>query len=194
MKRMYNKNVAKIFIISLILIGVIFGLLYFNLQSDLNKSVILSKMDSLSTVISKQHQNLIFTHIITIIILVFLAYSIIGVPLVFFYLFYESTSIGFLTASFYSAFKVKGLLFSLIYIVVCKLIYLIFLVYLSYISLKISKKMLKTLILKENESLYHHLKNMFLKVVISIIIVLCYDLFLYFLANPILNLFSFLIK
>lgn len=115
MKRMYNKNVAKIFIISLILIGVIFGLLYFNLQSDLNKSVILSKMDSLSTVISKQHQNLIFTHLITIIILVFLAYSIIGVPLVFFYLFYESTSIGFLIASFYSAFKVKGLLFSLIY-------------------------------------------------------------------------------
>ena len=194
MKRMYNKNVAKIFIISLILIGVIFGLLYFNLQSDLNKSVILSKMDSLSTVISKQHQNLIFTHLITIIILVFLAYSIIGVPLVFFYLFYESTSIGFLVASFHSAFKVKGLLFSLIYIVVCKLIYLLFLVYLSYISLKISKKMLKTLILKENESLYHHLKNMFLKVVISIIIVISYDLFLYFLANPILNLFSFLIK
>ena len=58
----------------------------------------------------------------------------------------------------------------------------------------LSKKMLKTLILKENESLYHHLKNMFLKVVISIIIVLSYDLFLYFLANPILNLFSFLIK
>lgn len=194
MQRTNHKNIAKVFILSLIVIGLLFGIIYYNLQSELNKSVILTKIQDLPNIIKSTHQNTIIFHLIAIIILVFLAYSIIGMPLILFYLFYECTSLGFLLASFYGSFKLSGILFGIVYLIICKLIYIIFLVYLSYIALKISKKLLRTLVLKENESLYQHLKNMFMKLGIAFVFVLIYDLFLYFCANPILKIFLFLLK
>ena len=193
MKRMKNKNAAKVLIITLILLGILFGIIYFSMQSDLNKTVIMEKMMGLKNTIKTTHQNMILPHLITIIALVFLSYSIIGVPLILFYLFYECTSIGFLLASLYSAFKLKGILFGLIHILVCKCIFILCLVYISYLALKITKKLLRVLIFKENDSLYLHLKNLFLKLGITLGVIVVYDLFLYFFANKILNIFLFLI-
>ena len=65
--------------------------------------------------------------------------------------------------------------------------------YISYIALKITKKLLRVLIFKENDSLYLHLKNLFLKLGITLGVIVVYDLFLYFFANKILNIFLFLI-
>ena len=193
MKRLKTNNVAKIFIITLLIGGFLFGIIYFHLQNDLNKTLIAKKITELASLIKTTHQNMIFNHLLIIIALVFLAYSIIGIPLILFYLFYESTSIGFLIASLYSSFKIKGVLFGLIYTIISKLPFIIFLVYISYIALKITKKLLRVLIFKENDSLYQHLKNLFLKLGIAIIAILLYDLFLYFLANKILKLFLFLL-
>lgn len=193
MKRIQSSKVAKIFITTLIITGIIFGILYFNWQSEINKSVIITQMQGLKNIVSSSHQNMIITHLITTVILLFLAYSIIGMPLILFYLFYECTSIGFLLASFYASFKLKGLIFGLIYTLLCKTLYILCLIYITYIALKISKKLLRTLILKENDSLYVHLKGLFTKLAIVFVGILIYDLFLYFFANPILKLFLFLI-
>ncbi len=194
MKRLKNSNVAKIFILTLLICGLLFGIIYFNLQNDLNKSLITEKMSDFANIIKTTNQNMILNHLLIIIILMFLAYSIIGMPLILFYLFYESTSIGFFLASIYSIYKIKGLLFGIIFIIISKLPFILFLIYISYIALKITKKLLRVLIFKENDSLYQLLKNLFLKLAIAIITILIYDLFLYFFANKILKLFLFLLK
>ena len=151
-------------------------------------------MSDFANIIKTTNQNMILNHLLIIIILMFLAYSIIGMPLILFYLFYESTSIGFFLASIYSIYKIKGLLFGIIFIIISKLPFILFLIYISYIALKITKKLLRVLIFKENDSLYQLLKNLFLKLAIAIITILIYDLFLYFFANKILKLFLFLLK
>ena len=194
MKRLKNSNVAKIFILTLLVCGLLFGIIYFNLQNDLNKSLITEKMSDFANIIKTSNQNMILNHLLIIIILMFLAYSIIGMPLILFYLFYESTSIGFFLASIFSIYKIKGLLFGIIFIIISKLPFILFLIYISYIALKITKKLLRVLIFKENDSLYQLLKNLFLKLAIAIITILIYDLFLYFFANKILKLFLFLLK
>ncbi len=189
MKRIKEKNTAKVFIITLLVLGILFGIIYFSMQSDVNKSLITQKMLGLENTIKTSSQNMILPHLIIIIALVFLSYSIIGVPLILFYLFYECTSIGFLLAAFYNSFKFKGILFGLIYTFICKLIFILCLIYISYIALKITKKLLRILIFKENDSLYAHLKNLFLKLGIALGVIIIYDLFLYFFANKILTLF-----
>ncbi len=189
MKRMKTKSAAQIFIVTLIVLGILFGIIYFMVQNDLNKTLIVEKMMGLENTIKTTHQNMLLPHLITIIALVFLSYSIIGVPLILFYLFYECTSLGFLIASFYSAFKIKGILFGLLFILISKVIYILCLIYISYIALKITKKLLRVLIFKENDSLYLHLKNLFLKLGITVCVIVLYDLFLYFFANKILSLF-----
>ncbi len=194
MKRLKNSNVAKIFILTLLICGLLFGIIYFNLQNDLNKSLITEKISDFANIIKTTNQNMILNHLLIIIILMFLAYSIIGMPLILFYLFYESTSIGFFLASIFSIYKIKGLLFGIIFIIISKLPFILFLIYISYIALKITKKLLRVLIFKENDSLYQLLKNLFLKLAIAIITILIYDLFLYFFANKILKLFLFLLK
>lgn len=194
MKRMYSSNVAKIFIISLVVCGILFGLLYFNIQDASNKDIIVSSFQNINELVKTTHQNMIARHLITIIILIFLAYSIIGVPLILFYLFFETTAIGFIIASSYATYKISGVIFSLIYILICKIPYILCLLYISYIALKITKKMLRILIYKENESIYLMLKNLFLKIAITSIGILIYDVLMYFFANKILNLFLFLLK
>ena len=189
MKRIKSSNVAKIFILTLIIIGILFGIIYFIMQSDLNKNLIAEKIIGLENTIKNTHQNMILPHLIIIITLVFLSYSIIGMPLILFYLFYECTSLGFMLAAFYSTFKIKGILFGLLFILLSKLIFILCLIYISYIALKITKKLLRVLIFKENDSLYLHLKNLFLKLGITIGVTVAYDLFLYFFANKILTLF-----
>ncbi len=194
MNRMKQFNVAKIFIITLIIIGIIFGIMYFYMQEDLSKTLIYDKLANISSIIKDSNQKMIVVHLITIVILLFLSYSIIGMPLILFYLFYECTSLGFLIASFYASFSIKGVIFALIYILISKAIYIICLVYICYIALKITKKLLRVLLLKEQESLYTLLKNLFLKLGIALVVIIIYDLFLYFGANKILSFFLFLLK
>ena len=193
MKRMHSNNVVKIFLISLIVVGVLFGIIYFNLQTDLNKTLVAEKLTNLASVINSGSQNMIIPHLVIVTLLIFLAYSIVGMPVILFYLFYECTSIGFLWAALYGSYKLKGLAFGLIYTVISKLLFIVCLIYISYIALKTTKKLLRILVLKENESLYQLLKSLFLKLGIILGIVLTNDLFLYFIANKILKFFLFLI-
>ena len=194
MKRINTRNVAKIFILSLIISGITFGIIYYNMQNNSNQSLIVTKVQEISNKISSTHQNVLLKHMLTIIILIFLSYSIIGIPVILFYLFYECSSIGFLIAAFYSTYKFKGAIFLTIFTIISKIPFLLFIIYISYISLKITKKMINVLIFKENDSLYQILRNFMLKLIVIIIAAIIYDLFLFFFANKFLKLFLFLLK
>ncbi len=193
MKRLKSSNVAKIFLLTLVVTGIIFGLFYFNIQNTANKTLIAEKLSGLENIIKTTHQNMIIEHLIIIIILVFLSYSIIGLPFILFYLFYECTSIGFFIGALYNSFKVKGLFFGVIFTIISKLLFILCLLYISYIALKITKRLLRVLIFKENDSLYKLLKNLFLKLGVVVLGILIYDTLVYFFANKILKLFLFLL-
>ena len=135
--------------------------------------------------IKTTHQNMIIEHLIIIIILVFLSYSIIGLPVILIYLFVECTSIGFFIGALYNSFKLKGLLFGVIFTMISKLLFILCLLYISYIALKITKRLLRVLIFKENDSLYKLLKNLFLKLGVVVLGILIYDTLVYFFANKI---------
>ena len=194
MKRLQTSNALKVFITTLITIGFISGICYFLLLNDINKTNIINKVSTISDLINSTHQNMILKHFIITIILFFLAYTIIGVPIIVFYLFYQSASIGFLISAFCSVYHIKGIIFGSVFAIICQLLYLIVLIYITYLSFKISKKMLRVIILKEPDSLYEAIKGLFAKLVVIISIVLIYDLLLYFFANNILKVFLFLIK
>ena len=65
--------------------------------------------------------------------------SYIGVPLFILILIYEVLSCGIVTSYFVSSYAINGLLFSLVYLLIFKIIYWFLLLLLSFYSLKLIK-------------------------------------------------------
>lgn len=186
-----NKKIL-IFTLSLMLIGIILGIVYYLLQSKGIKLVITNELVNIKEVINNSKNNILF-HFLVITIVFLLGFIIIGIPFILFYLFYEAMSLGFLIAIFTSNYGFKGLLFSLLFILINKFIYLLILSYISLNSLKTSKNILKSFILKTNDTINNLIRNNISKYLIIILINLVNDLLILFIGSRILKLFIFLV-
>ena len=76
---------------------------------------------------------------ILILILLGIAVSFIGIPFFVFYLTLEIILCGFITCSFIISFSLKGLLFSLIYLIIFKIIIWFLLLLIGFYSIKLIK-------------------------------------------------------
>lgn len=118
-----------------------------------------------------------------------LSFTGIGIVILMAYLFFEGMSIGFISAYFVSIYKIKGFVYSICYILTYKaiLIFLIIIIILKYMKLV---NMIIKLIKKENVNITKTIVN----ILITFLIIFANNIFLLFLGDKILNIFSFLIK
>lgn len=185
-----NKLLLK-FLISLFILGILIGLYIYIIQPDVTKSSIISELSNLSTTLKTNQNNFIF-HLIILSVLTILSLFIIGIPLMLFYLFYEGISIGFLIAGFIHYKKISGLIYGLVFILVNKIVFYLILIYILVNALKFSKKLYKALKNKDYK-VYELVFLQLLKNGFVFIIIIIFDVFIYFFGNKILAYFLFLL-
>ena len=124
--------------------------------------------------------------------LLILSIFIIGIPLSIFFIFFNGFSIGFIISSLSSIFGFKGLIYSIIHIIINKFVFLFFLYFLFLAMYKIVLLLIKYWVHKEKIN-KDEIIHLFKKIILCLLIIIIYDLILYFFGNKIMNLFNFLI-
>lgn len=181
-------NIIK-FILCFFIIGFFIGIYaYFN-QVDIVKESIISELNNLNVYILNNKQNNFIFHLIIICILIVASISVIGIPLILFYLFYEALSAGFLLTSLFGFKKISGVLFGLFYLGITKFFYWIIITYLIIVSIRYFRQFIINL--KNNKK--DLIINQLIKCFFVLIMVLLNDIFLYYLGNKIIKAFLGLI-
>lgn len=192
---MWTSNIKKIYafysVISII--GLILGLVFLISMNEANKEIIFLNINEWIQNIENGHINNIITHIVVLSSLFILSLIIIGLPLNLFLNLYNGFSIGFIIITLTNLFKIKGFFYSIIYIIITKAIYIFF----SFILTASNSKyclvninmFLKTFKFNKEQLTILCQKNL-----LCIGIIICYDIFLYFVGSKILTIFNFLIN
>lgn len=187
-----NNKLLLRFLISLFILGILIGLYIYIIQPDLTKSSIISELSNLNNTLNASKQNNFIFHLIILSVFAILSLFVIGIPVMLFYLFYEGISIGFLIASFIHYKKLSGFIYSVVFILVNKAVFYLVLIYLLVNALKFSKKLYKALKSKD----YKVYELVFLQLIKNgfvFIIIIIFDIFIYFFGNKILAYFLFLL-
>ena len=142
--------------------------------------------------IKNQSYNYILFHFFAVVISIVTSFFAIGIPLLCTLLFYEGMTIGFLISIFSVTYGFSGTIFSILFIIITKLIYFIILLFLFSKCLKISRKMIGKYIYKTDPSIIvsHLLKGC----LCLTILLLIYDGLLYLFGNKIITLLSFFLS
>ncbi len=192
---MWTSNIKKIYafysVISII--GLILGLVFLISMNEANKEIIFLNINEWIQNIENGHINNIITHVVVLSSLFILSLIIIGLPLNLFLNLYNGFSIGFIIITLTNLFKIKGFFYSIIYIIITKAIYIFF----SFILTASNSKyclvninmFLKTFKFNKEQLTILCQKNL-----LCIGIIICYDMFLYFVGSKILTIFNFLIN
>jgi len=194
MKHCINRN-SKVFKFALtfIIISLLTGIvLYLNLNKE-TKDLIMNSLLTLNDNLKDVRQNNVIYHLFIMSSFVLLSLTLFLYPLTLFYIFYEILSFGFVLAYYGCVFNIGGIIYELIYFLINKALFLLVLIYISIISYKLIKKILKSLINKENISVSELYSNFFKKILICSAFILITDIFVYFFGNKILSLFQFLL-
>lgn len=188
----WNSKVFK-FALTLIIIGFISGIiLYLNLNKE-TKEVIINSLININDNLKETKQNNIIYHLFVISTYILLSLTLFLFPITIFYIFYEILSFGFVLTYYGNVFSIGGIIYSIIYFLLNKAIFLLILIYITVISYKLIKKIIRSLIKKDNISVRDLYLNFFKKISICIIFILITDIFVYFFGNKILSLFQFLL-
>jgi hypothetical protein len=175
----------KIIVIFLVMLSIAFGIFIFDKLSENNLKFILSSVNNLNIM----NYKVIVLHLILASISFILAFIGIGIIFILIYLFFEGIVIGFMTSYYFYLYHVTGILFSLIYTIIFKLLILFLMVIVIFKYLKIFKYTIK-FFKKEQINITKTIIN----TLIIWVVIFVNDLFLLLFGEKILNLFSFIIK
>lgn len=177
-----------IFLCVLFIIGLVSGLIYFNVIND-NLVIDLEK-ELLN--INFAGNNLVY-HVIILGILLFTTFLIFGVSLGLFIYFYEVMSIGFMIGAFFYFFGLSGLFYGIIYALVFKGLYLLLFSYLLLKLINVSKNIVGYFVLRKENNLKISAINNFVIVIFISVIILVNDIILILIGDKIMSIFTFLI-
>lgn len=171
------------FLYIILFIGLILGIIiYLNCDISIKNSIDL-KLVTVIFNLNNNHQNQILIHLLFISLLILSSCYIVGfIPLIIYYI-YETASIGFLTASLIHYYKLKGIYYSLIFILINKFVYLLLLSYILYITYKYIRIFIKNIYKITN------LNNYLLRSSITMLIIMINDIILYFYGNKLIDIF-----
>lgn len=185
MKQVKYKKLL-LFTVIIFLMGLLFGAVYYFKQDEMVKQTLINSILNIENGLANNRINNILVHILIGVIIIVLSFTVISVPLIFFYIFFEGISIGFSYALVINAFGFKGILFFLIYTLLYKFIFLVLIIYLTIRALRISKNVLGFIIYRKSSELEKNIIINIRKVVIILIIIFLYDITIFF-VSPILN-------
>lgn len=193
-----NKKTLK-FLIGISILGFIFGSIFIIIISNTDKILVKDYIKSFIKNIDKINyfdifKNTIITNLLFIIIIWLLGMSVIGIPVNIFYYFLKSFIIGFTCVSFVLTYHLKGLIFSLIYIIPHNLVNLAVFTILVYYSFWFSILLIYSILKKKNIN-FKPFTIKYIKILLfSIIIILITSIYETFILPNIIKSLLFLIK
>lgn len=185
-----NKKIY-ILLVTILTIGIICGIVFVIMLDESTKEIVFLNINEYIKNITSTNINNLILHLIFISSILVLSIFLLGGPIIIFYLFYNGFTLGFIISTLTSIFGLKGLLYSVIYIIITKLIFLYLLLIISCNLFKLIKFIIEKIVHKKNndDSIYFYLK----KVLLFIGIIAINDIILYFGGIKLLNLFNFLL-
>lgn len=180
-----KKNKSLLLYVGILLIvSIIIGFIYgINNSYDLTNYI-----ENLNT-----KNNLIFTHIFILLVFLFSSLSFLGLLVQSIYLAFEGISIGYLLGVFFTNYKVSGIVFGAFNILINKGVFIICLIYLFIVGYHYFKKTISNLIGNNKDYLIFLIKPLLQKYGIISIVLIIYDLIIYFFGNMFLNYLTFML-
>ena len=179
-----------LFSIFVVAIGILIGILYYQfLDNDIQNNII----NTLNNFNSFRYNAIVKDLVIMSLILVS-SFFIIGIFMGVFYLFYESFTIGFLINIFFATYKIKGLLFIILYILINKFLTIILIIFFIRKIINISRLIIGMIIYRKDNvvklKLIKNFKNSLYVIVFTLII----NTILYFISPSINSYLSIFLK
>lgn len=179
-----------LFAVIVIGLGILIGILYYQFLDENNKNNIVLTITN--------YNNFKFNNVLKDLIIMSLllvsSFFIIGIPLSIFYLFYESFSLGFLLNTFFATFKIKGIIYFLLYFISNKLIVLLLMIFFIKKIINISRYIIGYLIYRRDSTIKDKIMINFKKCLYSILIIFIINIILFFISPYINSKLAFLLK
>lgn len=196
----HNKKV--IFFLGIIaVIAIIFGSLFSVMLNESDKNLTLEYINNFFENIKNNNLNYILalkngsiSSLGFILIVWLLGVSIIGMPIVLFMYFSKFFVIGFSISSIIKGYGLKGCLLSFAYILPHHIIYIIVYTILTVYSIKMSIKLISTIIKKDKIDFKPIINKYLLVLLLSVIIAVLTLLFEVFITPKFINLILLLVK
>lgn len=186
---MQNNKKYFLFIAIILLFGFLFGIFYYVfLNNEVKVNISNSILD-----ISINH-NVLIKDLIVMSILLVTSFFVVGGFFGLFYLFYETLSYGFLISVYFDNFGFSGILYSLIFILLNKLLILILMILFIKKVLNVSRLIIGRIIYRRDYSLKNKLLLNATNSLYMIIFVVIINLCIYYVSPRILESLNFLLK
>ena len=173
-KIIFNKKILSYFI--LFLIGIIFGIIFIFIINKMDKLVVESEIKEYLQLILNNDLNIkegfinsLIHNSLYISIIWISGFVFIFIPVVYFLIFYKGFMLGFLISIFLSIYKIKGILYFVIFTFPQEIINVFLILIMSFYSLNFSFSIIKSIV--KNESV--NLKRKFLNYFIIYFIIIC---------------------
>lgn len=194
-----NKKTYFIFLISLFLIGLTSGIIFFILLNNSGKEEIVNNVNSYFTLSDNYNYLSILLDSIknnfsNVILLWLLGISVIGIFIIIFLYFIEGFSIGFIISSIFYSFKYKGIVGSILYLFPGKLLYLLIIFILTFFAGIFSFNLIKNILKKEEQTLNIHFKKYFKILGLCLIFTLLVSFLETFITPLMIKVWTILIK
>ncbi len=186
-KIVINKKIL-LFLVILLLIGIMFGSVFIRILDNSDRNLVTEYLNNFINNIENNKldyfmalkSNLI-TNISFVLVIWLLGISLIGLPIVIIMYFSKTFILGFSIGAILSVFKIKGLLFSLVYIFPGQVISLLLYMLLTMYAMSFSFKLFYAIIKKKTFD-FKNIMNRYFKILIVIlvfiILMVLYDTYL----------------
>ena len=171
-----NKKIF-VFLFVLMLIGIIAGSLFVTILNNSDKELIINHLNEFIDNINNNKLDYLFalknnliTNVSYVILIWLLGISVIGLPIIIIMFFTKCFILGFSVGSVLTTFKLKGILFSLVYVFPGQVISLLFLLLLMMYSMSFTFKMIYAIVKKKSLD-FKLIMNKYFKILLLVLIV-----------------------
>lgn len=187
-----------VFLITLMVIGLISGIVFIFFLNDSDKKQICDNINSFFNLVKNSHSinytksisNSLFINIGYIVLIWLLGISVIGFPIIIGLLFFKSFVVGFSISSIIMNYGIKGLMGAFLYLFPHQIIMLILYLLISFYSLSFCYKLFTHLFLKRNISFRYGMDKYIKILLVSVGITIAVTLYEVFLSTYFMKLFT----
>lgn len=191
MKYLKKHSTIVTFLISLLIIGVVFGIVLGFKQDTLFKKDIIYSLNNLKEILLANKINNIFVHLITFLILIITSFLVPLFFVNFVLLFFKGVTIGFSLYIFAIIGGGRGLIFGLIYVLLTSSLFCFIYIFLIIRGINLNKNIISLTLTREKKYI-SSIKNTLTGIFIIIGICSLYDILLFAFSNFIISKFIWL--
>ena len=189
-KYIKNHQYLLLFLIVLFILGIIIGIVLYNVMPAVNQTSLTINLDNLKDQILNNHLSNIYPHLILLCLISILSLTLVGYFIGLFYLFYIGMSIGFTSTFLLIKYHLKGLIFSILYNIIFKLIFIVILVFILIKLYDIVRNIIGLIIYKKNDALVNNFRHNYISIITLIFINIIADTILSFSSTFILKIIT----